>query len=200
MKYAEVAKLKHDKGCAFLKGDDYCDCGAIEKAITDDNDRLRARVAELEDAILDWHREDRDSEDQNRASMRLYNVAEEIRLRKGLDLGHNRAWTRPGELERTGYLDNHSLSRNSAGVSLSKGLLEKGDSVVTPETKIPWLEGEPTIASLLEQHHTDRARIAQLETGINEILALACGKNQTSQTFWEAYVIAHELRYPTNPS
>lgn len=66
---------------------------------------LRARVAELEDAILDWHREDRGSEDQDRASMRLYNVAEEIRLRKGLDLGHNRVWTGPGELERTGYLE-----------------------------------------------------------------------------------------------
>ena len=44
MKYAEVAKLKHEEGCAFLKGDDYCDCGAIEKAITEKNDALRSAL------------------------------------------------------------------------------------------------------------------------------------------------------------
>lgn len=54
-----------------------------------DNNALTARIAELEDAILDWHREDRDSKDQDRASMRLYDVAEVIRKAKGLDLGHN---------------------------------------------------------------------------------------------------------------
>lgn len=57
-----------------------------------EEDRLRSRVAELEDAILDWHREDRDSEDQDRASARLYNIAEEIRIRRGLDLGHVKAF------------------------------------------------------------------------------------------------------------
>ena len=47
------------------------------------------RVAELEEAILDWHREDRDDVDQERATMKLYNVAEAIRKAKGLDLGYN---------------------------------------------------------------------------------------------------------------
>jgi hypothetical protein len=58
--------------------------------MADERESLRTRIAELEDAILDWHREDRDPEDQDRASQRLYDVAEEIRLHKGLDLGHNR--------------------------------------------------------------------------------------------------------------
>lgn len=44
MKYAEVAKLKHDPGCPFSRGDDYCDCGAIEK-------QLESRVARLESAL-----------------------------------------------------------------------------------------------------------------------------------------------------
>ena len=31
--------------------------------------------------------------------------------------------------------------------------------MLTPETKIPWLVGEPTIEDLIEQHHIDSAHI-----------------------------------------
>lgn len=42
------------------------------------------------------------------------------------------------------------------------------DAMLTPETKIPWLEGEPTVARLIEQHHADCARIAELEAELRE--------------------------------
>ena len=35
--------------------------------------------------------------------------------------------------------------------------------MLTPESVIPWLEGKPTVASILEQHQTDSARVAELE-------------------------------------
>lgn len=46
---------------------------------------LAQEIRYLEDVILDWHKEDRDSEDQDRASTRLWELAEEIRKRRGLD-------------------------------------------------------------------------------------------------------------------
>ena len=69
---------------------------AHERLLTDrtlwqtveERDAAYATIRELEDAILDWHREDRDGDDQDRASMRLYDVAEVIRKATGLDLGH----------------------------------------------------------------------------------------------------------------
>ena len=35
--------------------------------------------------------------------------------------------------------------------------------MLTPESVIPWLEGKPTVASILEQHQTDSARVAELD-------------------------------------
>lgn len=46
MIYSEVAKLTHDHRCAWNKGDDYCDCGAIERNLETERDRYRALLAE----------------------------------------------------------------------------------------------------------------------------------------------------------
>lgn len=44
MKREEALLLKHGPGCSFVEGKDFCDCGAIEQAITAENTALRSAL------------------------------------------------------------------------------------------------------------------------------------------------------------
>ena len=63
--------------------------------------------------------------------------------------------------------------------------------MLTPESVIPWLEGKPTVASILEQHQTDSARVAELDGMLTREIDAAIKKEDLIHRYHAALVNVH---------